>query len=448
MAEIHSKVFFYGVQGGLKEIRRTCHQHAELGIWPEAMATFCGLLGHDSLRLEYEDTEKDRVVLESQEEWEECLRAGPYTTANPLRLHITKRKVAKAEKDSSTKCHAEHRKRSAKDSDESLAAAQPEASQEGHSLADSSSSSESGDASAIVRRYISITDTAAIPAEWVAGAFTRTPSRDPRDVELDVNLDVFAVCLAQKALTLMEAHDHAKALQLLQDAFALRPRLETIYNVGCCQALLGHTAEAFQALETAVAMGFAGADHLLQDSDLASLRGDERFLALAKQLQRSELPDEDQACSRLDATPPLTPAEVPEVARKEVQFDVPPAADADAVVCAEAVAEAPLGPSPDAAPENPEVEVVQGVPEVGRPVSPSGRSEEGIDVLEWETIGSQHADDTAAPLMEELADEQRDALYKLHELGFTNDEANLKALVAGGWSVRNAIDGLLEPSAL
>eukprot|EP00667_Euglena_gracilis_P016246 EG_transcript_16978 len=302
MAEIHSKVYYYGVQGARKEIRRACHQHTELAAWADVTVAFGRLLGHEGLRLEYEDTDGDRVVLESQEEWEECLRAGPYTTANPLRLHATKRRAAKAEKDSS-KC----RKCPAKE-EESQAAAEAESAPPSDGVpsgepAPASSSAGTGEAAAIVQRYIQVSNTAAVPAEWLACAFTPTPSRDPRDVELDVDLDVFAACLCQKALALMEGNDNLKALQMLQEAFALRPRHETMYNIACCLAQLGRADEALQSLEASIAMGFAKYDHMLHDEDLASLRGDERFLALASLLYRG-----DDACSS-DHAPNLTLAE-------------------------------------------------------------------------------------------------------------------------------------------
>jgi len=57
------------------------------------------------------------------------------------------------------------------------------------------------------------------------------------------------------------------------------------YNIACVHALQGRTDEAFAWLDKAIAIGFADAELLAQDADLASLRADPRFAKLAQTLQ-------------------------------------------------------------------------------------------------------------------------------------------------------------------
>lgn len=52
------------------------------------------------------------------------------------------------------------------------------------------------------------------------------------------------------------------------------------YNLACSYALLGYKKKAVAALKRAFRYGYADLDHLLQDSDLASLHSDPDFQKL------------------------------------------------------------------------------------------------------------------------------------------------------------------------
>jgi tetratricopeptide (TPR) repeat protein len=56
------------------------------------------------------------------------------------------------------------------------------------------------------------------------------------------------------------------------------------YNLACSLALSGAAKEALDALETAVQLGYADADFLVEDGDLESLRAHPRFAALLQKL--------------------------------------------------------------------------------------------------------------------------------------------------------------------
>lgn len=63
----------------------------------------------------------------------------------------------------------------------------------------------------------------------------------------------------------------------------------TLYNIACCKALNGETEQAFAYLRVAVEAGFDSADHIREDSDLASLRSDARFDEIARRAAQIDL---------------------------------------------------------------------------------------------------------------------------------------------------------------
>ncbi len=58
------------------------------------------------------------------------------------------------------------------------------------------------------------------------------------------------------------------------------------YNLACSLALLGRSAEALDALESALDQGYDDARHMLEDDDLASLQSEARFHALAVRIEQ------------------------------------------------------------------------------------------------------------------------------------------------------------------
>jgi Flp pilus assembly protein TadD len=56
------------------------------------------------------------------------------------------------------------------------------------------------------------------------------------------------------------------------------------YNLACSLALLGRPDDAFAALEDAVRLGYRDVDHLREDEDVDSLRGDPRFREIVRRL--------------------------------------------------------------------------------------------------------------------------------------------------------------------
>jgi Flp pilus assembly protein TadD len=90
-----------------------------------------------------------------------------------------------------------------------------------------------------------------------------------------------------------------QALEIHEKAASFPEQKATAsYNIACVHALKGQADQAFAALDQAIAAGFAGADHMEKDSDLASLRGDPRF-ATVLQAARAN-PQRDKSAEHCD----------------------------------------------------------------------------------------------------------------------------------------------------
>jgi len=61
-----------------------------------------------------------------------------------------------------------------------------------------------------------------------------------------------------------------------------------LYNVACCEALLGNSKTALEFLQKAVTAGYSNATHMEADADLRSLREFPEFKALVASLKPSE----------------------------------------------------------------------------------------------------------------------------------------------------------------
>jgi hypothetical protein len=61
--------------------------------------------------------------------------------------------------------------------------------------------------------------------------------------------------------------------------------IPSAYNVACGYALSGDKAKALDWLEKSVKMGWTDLNHMEQDEDLDSLRNEERYKKLVKQLE-------------------------------------------------------------------------------------------------------------------------------------------------------------------
>jgi len=116
-----------------------------------------------------------------------------------------------------------------------------------------------------------------------------------------------------------------------------------IYNIACCEALLGNAKEALEQLQKAVAVGYTDADHMEKDEDLKSLRDLAEFKAVMLALRT---PQAKTATTSAEAV--TTSTEVPVVA-----LDIPISAQ-------NFVIPAPSAPA-EIAPEDPNVALLVGM---------------------------------------------------------------------------------------
>lgn len=115
-----------------------------------------------------------------------------------------------------------------------------------------------------------------IGLEFLADVLEVEVGRRPANLEAWVDLGHLCTRLGR----------HARALEVDREVVRRLPEDETAhYNLACSLALAGHVDEAFAALGRAVALGYADADHLESDDDLASLHDDPRFAALVERLR-------------------------------------------------------------------------------------------------------------------------------------------------------------------
>jgi serine/threonine protein kinase/Flp pilus assembly protein TadD len=98
--------------------------------------------------------------------------------------------------------------------------------------------------------------------------------------------DVRALYLG--AQNLCRLGQHERGLEWAKRALAIDPEDSAVcYNVACIFSILGQTDEAIEYLEKAIACGFGDHDIIRNDPYLNSIRGNPRFVALDKKLDRS-----------------------------------------------------------------------------------------------------------------------------------------------------------------
>jgi SagB-type dehydrogenase family enzyme len=92
--------------------------------------------------------------------------------------------------------------------------------------------------------------------------------------------------LVRQAETLLVEKKYEEALNIYEKAFKSGEyHFNDYYNVACAHALLGNPDKAFQSLDRAVEVGYLDIKWLMKDTDLESLRSDDRWKALLTNLQ-------------------------------------------------------------------------------------------------------------------------------------------------------------------
>jgi hypothetical protein len=124
--------------------------------------------------------------------------------------------------------------------------------------------------------------------------------------------------LNASAVAAYEAEDYGKAIDEWERLRALvgsRHLLDVsgvLYNLACSYALTGENDKALELLAAVLPRGVVSHEHLITDSDLAGLRDDPRFVAIAESARLREEADQriyDHLAYSTDLRPSLTTEE-------------------------------------------------------------------------------------------------------------------------------------------
>jgi len=137
--------------------------------------------------------------------------------------------------------------------------------------------------------------------------------------------------LQKQGLRLMETGQQANiqaAKVLFQEQLAIFEHHTPIYNISCCEALLGNTKEALVFLKRAVDAGFRDVNHIENDADLKSLRHLDEYKTIIASIAKPATSSNSSNTSPAPATPVVVvpevkPAETPKPEVKAPEISVP-----------------------------------------------------------------------------------------------------------------------------
>lgn len=114
--------------------------------------------------------------------------------------------------------------------------------------------------------------------QFLAAFYAAETERHPRNID----------ALAELGQIHTRLGHYERGLAVDRQLVRLVPENPTVhYNLACSLARLDRRDEALDALEQAVALGYADSGFMREDEDLASLRGEERFVNLVRRLETS-----------------------------------------------------------------------------------------------------------------------------------------------------------------
>jgi len=315
---------FFGVLGG-EEIRR--FSTPKQISWDEFIGELEKIIPnfHPELRIQYVDTEGDKITISSEAEWRESLgqlkeeplkfyvcepqnpnyfKDGP--TPKVVGFYVAK-DVKEAPKEVKKEEKVEEKKEEKKEEkievkEEKMEEKKEEKSFEVEKLTKS------------VPKSLSqfFKDGKILPYNlptWLrdSGA-VKLKALPNSEVELDVDVNLLFTAYHQRALLKLNEKQLAEAKSLFQAAVELAPlNIVAHYNLACAQALLGETEAALDSLEAAVKLGYAKWEHLEKDGDLFSLHSTPRFQQLLKQLKPEPPKVEPPKVEPLKVEPVLLP---------------------------------------------------------------------------------------------------------------------------------------------
>jgi len=117
--------------------------------------------------------------------------------------------------------------------------------------------------------------------------------------------------------------DFKKALELSEKMHELRPdELDPIYNVACMHCELGHKDKAYEWLDKAIDAGYADADHMADDYDLRTIRGERRFRRLLDRIRTNTSTKKSNDARPRDKKSEKVAADKPSLSPMEIRMKV------------------------------------------------------------------------------------------------------------------------------
>jgi len=231
--------------------------------------------------------------------------------------------------------------------------------------------------------------------------------------------------LHEEGIALMEAKKYEEArtrfLMQLEMIKCLWKRSLPLYNLACCEALLGNVDSALAYLSQSINAGYRNLSHIERDPDLNVLHGLDAFELLLSELRENPIPEK---CVR------LYNKKVFRELQKEVKSDLTEIEQPVIENVPEPVAEPVIEDVPELVSES----VIEDLPElVSEPVI-----ENVSEPVPESTIVEAHEITSQQP--EEYASEQ----LSLVQMGFTNKEENLRVLRATKGNLSEAVVILLS----
>jgi len=105
-------------------------------------------------------------------------------------------------------------------------------------------------------------------------------------VDIDVDLPRLATAIHRKAMSHLEVKEYSEALHAFKSQCILEPENPIpFYNVACAASLLKNEEEALKYLNQAIDLGYKNLEHMLQDSDLDNIRHCEGFVLACRRLR-------------------------------------------------------------------------------------------------------------------------------------------------------------------
>jgi hypothetical protein len=105
------------------------------------------------------------------------------------------------------------------------------------------------------------------------------------EVDLDVNIPLLKHVLFRRGLEMLEQHKHEEGHAAFSALLMLNPNDSlTLYNLACCESLLGNLDQAVNVLNRSVDFGYQNLGHLKKDSDLDNIRAHPGYLSIVQRL--------------------------------------------------------------------------------------------------------------------------------------------------------------------